>query len=108
MGNYVTSPTARNSLLSTIWTTATTAYYATTSKVFGWPRPDVQPTIMVVGLDNAGKTTLFRYLSFDPDRHRPIMQDGVGGGGGVPSEAPTIGFNMDKCRVEGVDIVLWD
>jgi signal recognition particle receptor subunit beta len=61
------------------------------------------PTIIVVGLDNAGKTTLFRQLSFDPDRHRPQI-----GSDSDSKPTPTIGFNMDKCRVEGHDVVMWD
>lgn len=59
--------------------------------------PPANPTVIVVGLDNAGKTTLFQCLRFDPDRHAPDE-----------ATVPTIGFNMEKCRVEGVDIVLWD
>eukprot|EP00474_Spongospora_subterranea_P010385 CRZ10843.1 hypothetical protein [Spongospora subterranea] len=50
--------------------------------------------LLILGLDNAGKTTLLNKIH-KPDT--PIM-----------STIPTVGFNMEHCVVDNVHIAMWD
>lgn len=66
-----------------------------------WFAPKTRPLcIMCIGLDRAGKTTLFRRLTFDPDRPGQHPH-------GAP--APTVGFNQaEYVTPEGHTLTMWD
>jgi small GTP-binding protein len=68
------------------------------SRVLWWwaPAPEAEPVhIAVVGLDDAGKTTLLRYMA-----HGTPLR---------PEEAlPTIGFNVETFKSGKVRIEAWD
>ncbi|SPQ93089.1 ADP-ribosylation factor family [Plasmodiophora brassicae] len=61
-------------------------------------RPSYQ--VLLVGLDNAGKTSCaeqVRIVYDEGDRRRTM-----------PTIAPTIGFNLVRVDIAGSDVVLWD
>jgi small GTP-binding protein len=48
--------------------------------------------VVMIGLDNAGKTTILYKLKLDT----------------VAQTAPTLGFNMETVQIESLNLVIWD
>ncbi len=63
--------------------------FAEVAKVFGETR---SMRFLMVGLDNAGKTTILYALKL----------------GEVVSTAPTVGFNVEEITVSGITMSVWD
>eukprot|EP01065_Artemidia_motanka_P048550 TRINITY_DN7842_c0_g1_i1.p1 TRINITY_DN7842_c0_g1~~TRINITY_DN7842_c0_g1_i1.p1 ORF type:complete len:178 (+),score=55.56 TRINITY_DN7842_c0_g1_i1:67-600(+) len=62
------------------------------SLIRGIRRGEKEPRLVILGLDNAGKTTILKNLS-DED---------------IASVAPTQGFNLKSVSHDGVKLNLWD
>lgn len=50
------------------------------------------PRILILGLDNAGKTTIFGQLKY----------------GEVMTTMPTIGFGVETIEIDGTPVSVWD
>ena len=48
-------------------------------------------SVMMIGLDGAGKTTILNYLKGDRDS----------------TTIPTVGFNVDQIRFDGLDMTMY-
>eukprot|EP01083_Nonionella_stella_P022489 62211_1 len=59
---------------------------------FGCAPTLVEASVMMIGLDGAGKTTILKYLK-DETTYKTL---------------PTLGFNVDKVQFEGLDMTIWD
>jgi small GTP-binding protein len=71
-------------------------YFSSVTSFFVPPKP---LAVMCVGLDNAGKTTLFRALTFDPDHPGAALR--------APPN-PTVGFNTETFRIGPHEVTMWD
>ena len=58
---------------------------------------DKDPRILILGLDNAGKTTILKKLTEDEDSKGPVAPEG-----------PTQGFNVKSLNVQGREAKLCD
>lgn len=75
------------------------------------PDAPLSLTMIVIGLDGAGKTTLFRSIMFDPDKQRPNLLSGASEGanpGPAVTVVPTVSFNVESGRVGAHQVHMWD
>lgn len=59
---------------------------------FGWVPPDRKIRVLILGLDNAGKTSILYRLHL----------------GDVVSTVPTVGFNLETVEYKNVSFEVWD
>ena len=66
------------------------------ARAFGFGRGEAR--VLVIGLDNSGKTTLIHHLKTDS-----------GGGGGAGLEVtPTVGFQVEEFRKKNINFTVYD
>ncbi|KCZ76902.1 hypothetical protein H311_02095, partial [Anncaliia algerae PRA109] len=63
-----------------------------TSKIFSIFRTKNPQDILMVGLDSVGKTTILYIIKDNTDL----------------TTVPTIGFNLEECKIENTKFKLWD
>ncbi|KAJ5731848.1 ADP-ribosylation factor-like protein 1 [Penicillium malachiteum] len=66
-----------------------------------WSKKEIR--ILILGLDNAGKTTLLYRLKHTPDINNMRLQIGE-----VVTTIPTIGFNVESVTYKNLNFNVWD
>ncbi|KAJ5640867.1 ADP-ribosylation factor-like protein 1 [Penicillium herquei] len=66
-----------------------------------WSKKEIR--ILILGLDNAGKTTLLYRLKHTPDINNLRLQIGE-----VVTTIPTIGFNVESVTYKNLNFNVWD
>ena len=68
------------------------------ARAFGFSRGEAR--VLVIGLDNSGKTTLIHHLKTDTS--------GGSGGGGALEVTPTVGFQVEEFRKKNINFTVYD